>query len=66
MKKKNSEPPSETLRQLKNNFYGNGLALQDPLDLLNNITKRIRQRKLTMFSYLCNITMEGMKNRYLN
>ncbi|XP_050062298.1 uncharacterized protein LOC114122721 isoform X2 [Aphis gossypii] len=66
MKKKNSEPPSETLRKLKNNFCGSGLALQDPLDLLNNITKRIRQRKLTMFSYLCNLTMEGMKNRYLN
>ncbi|KAE9529068.1 hypothetical protein AGLY_012022 [Aphis glycines] len=64
--KKNSEPLSETLRKLKNNFCGNDLALQDPLDLLNNITKRIRQKKLTMFSYLCNITMEGMKNRYLN
>ncbi|KAF0771011.1 terminal uridylyltransferase Tailor-like [Aphis craccivora] len=45
MKKKNSEPPSETLRKLKKSFYGDGLALQDPLDLLNNITKRIRLRK---------------------
>lgn len=63
MKKKNSEPPSETLRKLKKSFCGDGLALQDPLDLLNNITKRIRLRKLTTFSYLCNITMKGMKNR---
>lgn len=62
--KKNSEPSSETLRKLRNNFCGDGLALQDPLDLFNNITKRIRQKKLTTFSYLCNINMKGMKDRY--
>jgi len=47
---------------LKNKFLGEGLALQDPFDLFNNLTKCIVSRKLQTFSHLCNKTMEVMNN----
>jgi len=47
---------------LKNNFQGEGLALQDPFDLFNNLTKCIVPRKLQAFSHLCNKTVEVMND----
>jgi len=60
-KKKNGKPIDWCIR-LRDNFHGEGLAVQDPFDLFHNITKVIIPRKLQTFSYLCNETMEVMKN----
>ncbi|XP_060862607.1 uncharacterized protein LOC132939454 [Metopolophium dirhodum] len=60
-KKKNGQPIDWCIR-LRDNFHGDGLAVQDPFDLFHNITKVIIPRKLQTFSYLCNKTMEVMKN----
>ncbi|XP_060841499.1 uncharacterized protein LOC132922160 [Rhopalosiphum padi] len=60
-KKKNGRPTDWCIR-LRDNFHGEGLAVQDPFDLFHNITKVIIPRKLQNFSYLCNKTMEVMNN----
>lgn len=60
-KKRNGKPIDWCIR-LRDNFHGEGLAVQDPFDLFHNITKVIIPRKLQTFSYLCNKTMEVMKN----
>lgn len=46
--------------KLRNNFSGEGLAVQDPFDLFHNITKIIVPKKLQAFSHLCNKTLEVM------
>lgn len=63
-KKKNGKPFEWCVR-LKENFYGEGLAVQDPFDLFHNITKTIIPRKLEIFTHLCNKTMEVMNNGVL-
>jgi len=60
--KKQNGNPSDWCIILKNNFQGEGLALQDPFDLFNNLTKCIVTSKLQTFSHLCNKTMEVMNN----
>ncbi|XP_025198194.1 uncharacterized protein LOC112596619 [Melanaphis sacchari] len=60
-KKKKGKPIDWCIR-LRDNFHGEGLAVQDPFDLFHNITKVIIPRKLQTFSYLCNKTMEVMNN----
>jgi hypothetical protein len=49
--------------KLKNSFRVEGLALQDPLDLFNNLTKRTKPDKLRIFFYSCNSSLEVMKNK---
>lgn len=49
--------------KLKNSFRVEGLALQDPLDLFNNLTKRTKLDKLRIFSYSCNSSLEVTKNK---
>lgn len=48
--------------KLRTNFFGKGLAVQDPFDLFHNITKTIIPRKLQGFSHLCKKTKEIMDN----
>uniref|UniRef100_A0A2S2NYM1 PAP-associated domain-containing protein n=1 Tax=Schizaphis graminum TaxID=13262 RepID=A0A2S2NYM1_SCHGA len=55
--------PSDWCTQFKNAFRGEGLALQDPLNLFNNLTKRTTLDKLQIFSYSCNSSLEVMKNK---
>lgn len=60
--KKRIGRPSEWSMRLKDHFYGEGLAVQDPFDLFHNITKTIGPKKLQVFSHLCTKTMEVMNN----
>ncbi|XP_015377735.1 PREDICTED: terminal uridylyltransferase 7-like [Diuraphis noxia] len=62
LKKKKKGNLTDWCATLNNNFQGEGLALQDPFDLFNNLTKCIELRKLKTFSHLCNKTMEFMNN----
>ncbi|XP_026819407.1 terminal uridylyltransferase Tailor-like [Rhopalosiphum maidis] len=59
----NNGLPIDWCIKLKNSFRVEGLALQDPLDLLNNLTKRTKPDKLQIFSYSCNLSLEVMKNK---
>lgn len=58
--KRRNGSATQRCMKLRNNFYGEGLALQDPFDLFHNITKTIVPRKLQSFSHLCNKTLEVM------
>uniref|UniRef100_A0A2S2QSL2 Speckle targeted PIP5K1A-regulated poly(A) polymerase n=2 Tax=Sipha flava TaxID=143950 RepID=A0A2S2QSL2_9HEMI len=60
-KKRIGRPYNWSMR-LKENFHGEGLAVQDPFDLFHNITKTIVPKKLQGFSHLCTKTMEVMNN----
>lgn len=59
-KKKNCDAQRST--KIMGNFFGEGLAVQDPFDLFHNITKVIIPRKLQIFSHLCKKTYEVMHN----
>jgi hypothetical protein len=60
--KKRIGRPYDWSMRLKENFHGEGLAVQDPFDLFHNITKTIVPKKLQGFSHLCTKTMEVMNN----
>ncbi|VVC43544.1 Hypothetical protein CINCED_3A009726 [Cinara cedri] len=60
--KKKTGNVSQRCTKLRNNFFGEGLAVQDPFDLFHNITKTIVPKKLQGFSHLCNKTLEVMHN----
>lgn len=60
--KKRIGRPIDWSMRLKDNFYGEGLAVQDPFDLFHNITKIIIPKKLQGFCNLCTKTIEVMNN----
>jgi len=62
--KKRIGNPTQWCAKLRNNFSGEGLAVQDPFDLFHNITKIIVPRKLQVFSHLCSKTLEVMNQPY--
>lgn len=61
--KKRTSNHTQCCNKLKQNFFAEGLAVQDPFDLFHNITKTIVSRKLQHFSHLCSQTLEVMHNR---
>lgn len=60
--KKKTGDVSQWCIKIRSNFYGEGLAVQDPFDLFHNITKTIVPRKLQNFSQLCDKTEVVMRN----
>ncbi|XP_050432069.1 uncharacterized protein LOC126840408 [Adelges cooleyi] len=60
--KKKTGDPTQRCNEIRGNFFGEGLAVQDPFDLFHNITKTISLKKLNIFCHLCSKTKEIMSN----
>lgn len=60
--KKKTGDPTQRCIKIKGNFFGEGLAVQDPFDLFHNITKTILPKKLKIFCHLCDETKKIMNN----